>query len=132
MPTIALLPLRRVQGAHGCGCDFHVALGRDSISRYRERVAENRCGERFLRHSQVPSSGALLFLRALFGASDLPGKGLTLGESAHPLDASTQWIKNGFVFLGLVFGHGWGDASLVAEVLALFASFCWFRAPYTS
>ncbi len=35
-----------------------------------------------------------------------------------------QWIKNGFVFLGLVFGHGWDDASLVAEVLALFAAFC--------
>jgi 4-hydroxybenzoate polyprenyltransferase len=35
-----------------------------------------------------------------------------------------QWIKNGFVFLGLVFGHGWGDASLVAEVLALFTAFC--------
>jgi 4-hydroxybenzoate polyprenyltransferase len=35
-----------------------------------------------------------------------------------------QWIKNGFVFLGLVFGHGWGDASLVTEVFALFAAFC--------
>src|SRR5258706_81188 len=35
-----------------------------------------------------------------------------------------QWIKNGFVFLGLVFGHGWNDASLAAEVLALFAAFC--------
>jgi 4-hydroxybenzoate polyprenyltransferase len=35
-----------------------------------------------------------------------------------------QWIKNGFVFLGLVFGHGWEDASLVADVLALFAAFC--------
>jgi len=35
-----------------------------------------------------------------------------------------QWIKNGFVFLGLIFGHGWEDASLVAEVLALFAAFC--------
>ncbi len=35
-----------------------------------------------------------------------------------------QWIKNGFVFLGLVFGHGWEDASLVAEVLALFGAFC--------
>jgi 4-hydroxybenzoate polyprenyltransferase len=35
-----------------------------------------------------------------------------------------QWIKNGFVFLGLVFGHGWEDASLVAEVLELFAAFC--------
>ena len=35
-----------------------------------------------------------------------------------------QWIKNGFVFLGLVFGHGWEDGTLVAEVLALFAAFC--------
>lgn len=35
-----------------------------------------------------------------------------------------QWIKNGFVFVGLVFGHGWGDARLVAEVLTLFAAFC--------
>jgi len=35
-----------------------------------------------------------------------------------------QWIKNGFVFLGLVFGHRWEDASLVAEVLVLFAAFC--------
>ena len=35
-----------------------------------------------------------------------------------------QWIKNGFVFLGLVFGHGWEDARLVSEVLALFAAFC--------
>ena len=35
-----------------------------------------------------------------------------------------QWIKNGFVFLGVVFGHGWQDAELVAEVLALFAAFC--------
>src|SRR5713101_1361614 len=35
-----------------------------------------------------------------------------------------QWIKNGFVFVGLVFGHGWEDAGLVAEVLALFAAFC--------
>ena len=35
-----------------------------------------------------------------------------------------QWIKNGFVFLGLVFGHGWDDAGLVAEALALFGAFC--------
>jgi len=35
-----------------------------------------------------------------------------------------QWIKNGFVFLGVVFGHGWDDPELVAEVLALFAAFC--------
>jgi len=35
-----------------------------------------------------------------------------------------QWLKNGFVFLGVVFGHGWEDPTLVAEVIALFAAFC--------
>lgn len=35
-----------------------------------------------------------------------------------------QWIKNGFVFLGVVFGHGWTEPTLVADVLALFAAFC--------
>src|SRR5438876_3987721 len=35
-----------------------------------------------------------------------------------------QWIKNGFLFIGVVFGHGWSDARLVAEVLVLFAAFC--------
>ncbi len=35
-----------------------------------------------------------------------------------------QWIKNGFVFLGLIFGHGWEDAGLMTEVLALFGAFC--------
>jgi 4-hydroxybenzoate polyprenyltransferase len=35
-----------------------------------------------------------------------------------------QWIKNGFVFLGVVFGHRWEDANLVAGVLELFAAFC--------
>jgi len=35
-----------------------------------------------------------------------------------------QWVKNGFVFLGVVFGHGWDDARLVTEVLTLFAAFC--------
>jgi len=35
-----------------------------------------------------------------------------------------QWIKNGFVFIGLVFGHGWEDERLVGEALALFAAFC--------
>ena len=35
-----------------------------------------------------------------------------------------QWIKNGFVLLGLVFGHGWTEPALVADVLALFAAFC--------
>ncbi len=35
-----------------------------------------------------------------------------------------QWIKNGFVFIGVVFGHGWEDERLVGEALALFAAFC--------
>ncbi|HXZ53868.1 MAG TPA: decaprenyl-phosphate phosphoribosyltransferase [Burkholderiales bacterium] len=35
-----------------------------------------------------------------------------------------QWIKNGFVFLGVVFGHAWNDPAMVAEVLLLFAAFC--------
>ena len=35
-----------------------------------------------------------------------------------------QWLKNGFVFVGLVFGHGWADAALVADAATLFAAFC--------
>jgi 4-hydroxybenzoate polyprenyltransferase len=35
-----------------------------------------------------------------------------------------QWIKNGFVFVGLVFGHGWTDRELVVDALAVFAAFC--------
>lgn len=35
-----------------------------------------------------------------------------------------QWIKNSFVLVGLVFGHGWDDPDLVREVLMLFAGFC--------
>jgi len=35
-----------------------------------------------------------------------------------------QWVKNGFVFVGLVFGHGWTDPGLVADALMLFAAFC--------
>jgi len=35
-----------------------------------------------------------------------------------------QWIKNAFVLVGLVFGHGWTDASLIGASLAVFAAFC--------
>jgi 4-hydroxybenzoate polyprenyltransferase len=35
-----------------------------------------------------------------------------------------QWVKNGFVFVGLVFGHGWTDPDLVRDALAVFAAFC--------
>lgn len=35
-----------------------------------------------------------------------------------------QWLKNGFVFVGLLFGHGWTDPRLVAQAVCLFAGFC--------
>ena len=35
-----------------------------------------------------------------------------------------QWVKNTFVFTGLLFGHAWHDASLVAQVVMAFAAFC--------
>jgi 4-hydroxybenzoate polyprenyltransferase len=35
-----------------------------------------------------------------------------------------QWLKNGFVLVGLLFGHGWGDAHIVTSAFALFAAFC--------
>lgn len=35
-----------------------------------------------------------------------------------------QWVKNGFVFVGLLFGHAWHDANLVALVVTAFVAFC--------
>ena len=35
-----------------------------------------------------------------------------------------QWIKNGFVFVGLLFGHAWHDPAKVGMALAAFAAFC--------
>lgn len=35
-----------------------------------------------------------------------------------------QWIKNGFVFLGLLFGHAWNDPAKVMLALAAFVAFC--------
>lgn len=34
-----------------------------------------------------------------------------------------QWVKSGFVFVGLLFGHAWGDALLVQRVLLAVAAF---------
>ncbi|MFA7291369.1 MAG: decaprenyl-phosphate phosphoribosyltransferase [Rhodocyclaceae bacterium] len=34
-----------------------------------------------------------------------------------------QWIKSGFVFVGLLFGHGWSDSALVMQVLLAAAAF---------
>ncbi len=35
-----------------------------------------------------------------------------------------QWLKNGFVFVGLLFGHAWNDPEKVTQALAAFAAFC--------
>lgn len=35
-----------------------------------------------------------------------------------------QWVKNAFVFTGLLFGHAWGDAALDAKAVLAFAAFC--------
>ncbi len=35
-----------------------------------------------------------------------------------------QWIKNAFVLVGLVFGHGWREPALIGQSLAVFAAFC--------
>jgi 4-hydroxybenzoate polyprenyltransferase len=35
-----------------------------------------------------------------------------------------QWVKNAFVFTGLMFGHAWHDPGLVIKVLLAFGGFC--------
>ena len=35
-----------------------------------------------------------------------------------------QWIKNGFVLVGLAFSHRWGESGLVLDVLLLTVAFC--------
>ena len=35
-----------------------------------------------------------------------------------------HWIKNGFVLVGLLFGHGWRDPLLLADAIACFVGFC--------
>lgn len=35
-----------------------------------------------------------------------------------------QWLKNGFVFVGLLFGHAWEDPQRLVQVLLAFAAFC--------
>lgn len=35
-----------------------------------------------------------------------------------------QWLKNGFVFVGLLFGHAWHAAAPAQAALAAFAAFC--------
>jgi 4-hydroxybenzoate polyprenyltransferase len=35
-----------------------------------------------------------------------------------------QWVKNVFVFTGLLFGHAWHDPHLVSQVIIVFIAFC--------
>lgn len=35
-----------------------------------------------------------------------------------------QWVKNVFVFAGLIFSHSWRDPTLLLPVLAVFGAFC--------
>jgi 4-hydroxybenzoate polyprenyltransferase len=35
-----------------------------------------------------------------------------------------QWVKNAFVFTGLLFGHAWHDSNLVTQVVMAFSAFC--------
>jgi 4-hydroxybenzoate polyprenyltransferase len=35
-----------------------------------------------------------------------------------------QWVKNAFVFTGLLFGHAWHDPHMVTQVMIAFAAFC--------
>ena len=35
-----------------------------------------------------------------------------------------QWLKNGFVFAGLIFSQNWGNPDLLVQVLRSFAAFC--------
>ena len=37
-----------------------------------------------------------------------------------------QWLKNAFVFAGLVFSETWGDGPVTIKVLKAFGAFCCF------
>ncbi len=37
-----------------------------------------------------------------------------------------QWLKNAFVFAGLIFSQSWGDGAMVLKVVNAFAAFCCF------
>ena len=90
----------------------------------------------------------MLFLRALFRRARLPGRvdGVDCGQTTNAggrfdgraprsfamttlsaiirLMRPHQWVKNGFVLVGLIFGHGFTNQALVIKAGVLFAAFC--------
>jgi len=45
-------------------------------------------------------------------------------RAAIELMRPLHWVKNGFVLTGLLFGHAWNDAAVLAAVLGATAAFC--------
>jgi 4-hydroxybenzoate polyprenyltransferase len=55
---------------------------------------------------------------------DFARPGVATWQSLLRLLRPHQWIKNGFVLLGLVFSHRWGDAALLQSVGLALTAFC--------
>ena len=73
----------------------------------------------------------MLFLRPVFPRSRVPtlnadpssgvaGRAAALWRLIRP----NQWVKNGFVLVGLLFGHAWSDPARVQAALVAFVAFC--------
>ena len=68
-------------------------------------------------HNGVRASGRTVVIPA-------PGAGGGGWGAYLRLMRPHQWLKNGFVFLGLLFGHAWSDPVKLGQALAAFAAFC--------
>jgi 4-hydroxybenzoate polyprenyltransferase len=54
----------------------------------------------------------------------IPSRVLPSARAAVRLLRPAQWSKNGFVLIGLLFGHAWNDPVRVGAALVSFAAFC--------
>jgi len=52
------------------------------------------------------------------------GTAQSLPRALARLARPNQWIKNAFVFVGLLFGHAWNDPVLARAAAVAFAAFC--------
>jgi len=127
------------------GAGFHevlaTALDYDSMGRATGRFDGGNCrGEEKLR--RLESLFGPLRERALYGYGDSrddePFLERCLERHYRPFrdDAPNnvgelfrlmrphQWVKNGFVFIGILFGHAWGAPALVRGALLAAAAFC--------